>query len=69
MASAVCGMDEMKLWTSLRPRPALCLVGRAATAHVFLCLISSGWAKPEWAARVIFASLQTEVPQGCMRPI
>lgn len=69
MASAVCGVDEMKLRTSLRPRPALCLVGRAATALVFSCLISSGWAKPGWAARVIFASLRTEVLQGCMRPI
>lgn len=62
-ASAVCGLgrtewDCTPVWG---PRPALCQVGRAATARVFLRLISSGWAKPGWAARVIFASAQTEV--------
>lgn len=62
-ASAVCGLgrtewDCRPVWG---PRPALCQVGRAATARVFSRLISSGWAKPGWAARVIFASVQTEV--------
>lgn len=55
----LCCLRSWKKWDCRPvwgPRPGRCLVGRAATAHVFLCLISSRWAKPGRAARVIFAS-------------